>query len=223
MMINITLPSFLLPCLLALQLFSASNAKCPGFNLGGTSCSSGIIFSSSSITASCPDDGDVSITGTLTAKSSFDGDSEVTFVPCIKGTKICFDEYTQSGGNICNLISTSDGSDCGSAGQYVIEQEFDIPDEVKNRSWLMTFVTIRVLVGNEDACTQDATSSSSTSSAFIGVGIASLFAVAGLSVFTHFMRRRKRPLIVLEEDAISFVQMKEMPTIDEYYSASALA
>ena len=217
MMININLPSFLLPCLLALQLFSTSNAKCPGFSLGSTSCSSGKVFSSSSISASCSDDGDdVSITGTLTAKSSFDGDSEVTFVPCVRGTKICFEEYTQSGGNICNLISTSDGSsDCGSAGQYVIEQEFDIPDEVNNRSWWMTFVTIRVLVGNEDACTQDATSSSSStsSSAFIGVGIASLFAVGGLSIFTHFMRRRKRPLIVLEENALadnhatSFVQM----------------
>lgn len=166
------------------------------------------------------------ITGTVTAKSSFDSDSEVTFVPCVKATGICFDEYAQSGGNICNLISTSDGSDCGSAGQYSIDQEFDIPDEVANHSWLMRFVTIHVLIGNEEACTQDATSSSSSSAGFLTLGVASLFAVGGMSLF--FMRRRRKPLIVLEEDAvtdnhvISFVQMKDMPKSDDYYSASAM-
>lgn len=224
MMINIALSSYLLPFLLVLQLISASSStSCPGFRLGGTSCNSGI-FSSSSVSAACSNDGDVVITGTVTAKSSFDGDSEVTFVPCVKATGICFDEYAQSGGNICNLISTSDGSSCGSAGKYSIDQEFDIPDEVTNHSWLMRFVTIRVLIGNEEACTQDATSSSSSTAGFLTVGVASLFAVGGMSLF---MRRRRKPLIVLEEDAldnhvISFVQMKDMPKSDDFYSASAI-
>mmetsp|Transcript_27677 Transcript_27677/g.31043 ORF Transcript_27677/g.31043 Transcript_27677/m.31043 type:complete len:226 (+) Transcript_27677:98-775(+) len=224
MMVNIDLPSYLLSFLLAVQLISVSSSStsCPGFRLGGTSCSKGI-FSSSSVSASCSDDGDIMITGTVTAKSSFDSDSEVTFVPCVKATGICFHEYAQSGGNICNLISASDGSSCGSAGKYSIDQEFDIPDEVTNYSWLMSFVTIRVLIGNEEACTQDATSSSSSS---VVVGVASLFAVGGISLF--FMRRRRKPLIVLEEDAvndnhvISFVQMKDMPKSNDYYSPSAM-
>ena len=49
-----------------------------------------------------------------------------------------------------------------------------------------------------------------------------------MSIFTYFMRRRRRPLIVLEENAladnhaISFVQMKDMPENDGYYPVSAL-
>ena len=170
----------------------------------------------------------MAISGSVTAPSSFDGDAEVTFVPCIRSTGVCFDEYAQNGGSVCDLIYTTDGSECGSAGQYTIDQEFDIPEEATNHSWLMRFVTIRVLINNEEACTQNATSTSS--SAFMTMGVASLFAVGGLSLY--FMRRRRRPLIVLVEDdlagnhVISFVQMNDMsPSVSSIagYSVSAMA
>jgi len=204
--------SFLLRWLLALHLIAASTASCPGFRLGTTSCSSGI-FSKSSIHASCSDDGKVAITGTVTAPNSFDDDAQVTFVPCIRSTGVCFDDYAQSGGSVCDLISTTDGSsDCGSAGTYAIDQEFDVPDEVVDHSWAMRFVTIRVLLDDQEACTQNATSNSS-SSAFMATGMASLFAVGSLGLY--FVRRRKKPLLVLDgdeygDDENRFVQMNDL-------------
>ena len=188
-----TLSAFFLRWLLASTLVATSFASCPGFKLGSTSCSSGI-FSRSSISASCTSDGSVVIAGTVTTKSSFDEDASVTFVPCIRTTGVCFEDYEQNGGKICDLISTSDGSSCGSATTYTIDQQFDVPDEVNEHSWAMRFVTIKVLIDNEEACQQNATTSSS--SAFMATGMASLFAVGGLSLY--FVRRRRRPLLVLE-------------------------
>lgn len=195
---------FTFPCvfrwLLALHLLVTTpvvTASCPGFELGKTSCSSGI-FSSSSIQASCSEDGEVAITGTLTAPSDFDENAEVTFVPCIRSTWICFDEYTQNGGAVCDLISNSDGADCGSAGQYSIEEEFDVPEQAIDHSWTMRFMTIKVLIDHQEACTQNATSSSSSAS-FMATGMVSLFAFGGLGMY--FGRKRRRPLLVLEGDA----------------------
>lgn len=205
------LSTILLPCLLALYLVPTSTASCPGFKFGTTTCNSGI-FSRSTVSASCADDGKVVISGTVTAPSAFE-DAEVTFVPCIRSTGVCFDEYAQNGGNICKVISTTDGSECGSAGQYAIDQEFDIPEEVTEHNWLMRLVTIRVLINNEEACTQNATTNAS-SSAFMATGMASLFAVGGLSLY--FMRHRKRPLLVLDQNAYAdnhlgrFVQMNDL-------------
>lgn len=207
---------FLLQCLFALHLLHRSTASCPGFKLGSTSCNSGI-FSGSKISAYCSDsgsnyNGSVEISGTVTAPSAFE-DAEVTFVPCFRATGVCFDEYTLDGGHVCDLISTTDGSECGSAGTYTIQQKFDIPDEVTEHSWLMQFVTIKVLINNEEACTQNATSTSS--SAFMTMGMASLFAVGGLGLY--FMRRRKRPLMTLDANAAGydrhvgkFVQMNDL-------------
>lgn len=188
---------FFLRWLLASALVTSSLGSCPGFNLGTTSCSSGI-FSSSSISASCTDDGNVEIYGTIKASSTFDSDASVTFVPCIRATGVCFEDYEQNGGKICDLISTSDGSSCGSVATYEINQEFDIPDEVSEYSWAMSFVTVKVLIDDEEACQQNA--STSSSSAFMATGMASLFAVGGLSLY--FVRRRKRPLLVLEGDGL---------------------
>ena len=78
------------------------------------------------------------VSGTVTARSAFDGDSEVIFTPCIRLTGLCFQEYEQSGGRICDLMSatssssssSSSSSDCGSAGTYSIDQAFAVPDEV---------------------------------------------------------------------------------------------
>lgn len=200
-----------LQCLLALHLLPRSMASCPGFQLGSTSCNSGI-FSGSKISAYCSDDGSVEISGTVTAPSAFE-DAEVTFVPCFRATGVCFDEYTQNGGHVCDLISTTTGSECGSAGTYTIQQKFDIPDEVTEHSWLMRLVTIKVLINNEEACTQNATSTSS--SAFMTMGMASLFAVGGLGLY--FMRRQKRPLLTLDANAAGydrhvgrFVQMNDL-------------
>mmetsp|Transcript_9135 Transcript_9135/g.19154 ORF Transcript_9135/g.19154 Transcript_9135/m.19154 type:complete len:228 (-) Transcript_9135:369-1052(-) len=205
-------------------LIPASVASCPGFSLGTTSCSSGI-FSSSSISASCSDNGEVAISGTVTAPSSFE-DAKVTFVPCIRSTGVCFDEYAQDGGKVCDLISSTSGSECGSAGEYQIDQEFDIPDEVTNHSWAMAFVTIKVLINNEEACTQNATSDSS--SAFMATGMASLFAVGGLSLY--FMRRRKRPLLVLDETMYGerriagFVEMNDLsPSVSSIGNMGAIS
>lgn len=191
--------SFLLRSLLALHVYLMATptvaASCPGFRLGTTSCNSGI-FSRSSISASCADDGEVAVTGTVRAPYDFD-DAEVTFVPCIRSTGFCFEEYAQNGGKICDLISRSDGSDdCGTAGQYTISQEFSVPDEVSEHSWAMRLVTIKVLIDNEEACTQNATSTSS--SAFMATGMASLF---GVGIFgLYFVRQKRRPLLVLDAD-----------------------
>lgn len=196
--------SFLLRSLSALQMYllmatvftvTTVAASCPGFRLGTTSCNSGI-FSRSSIRASCADDGEVAVTGTVRAPYDFD-DAEVTFVPCIRSTGICFEDYAQSGGTVCDLIARTDGSDdCGTAGQYTISQEFSVPDEVSEHSWAMRLVTIKVLIDNEEACTQNATSTSS--SAFMATGMASLF---GVGIFgLYFVRQKRRPLLVLDAD-----------------------
>jgi uncharacterized protein (TIGR03382 family) len=214
---------FLFRWLLALHLLIASStASCPAFRLGSTSCSSGI-FSRSSISASCAGDGNVSVQGTVTAPYSFE-DADVTFVPCIRTTGFCFEEYTQQGGSICDLISTTDGSECGSAGKYTIHEEFDVPQEVTENSWAMRFVTIKVLIDDQEACTQNATTASS--SAFMATGMASLFAVGGLSLY--FVRRRRRPLLVLEGDGLGedhgFVTMNDLsPSVSSIGIRGALS
>mmetsp|Transcript_26034 Transcript_26034/g.61191 ORF Transcript_26034/g.61191 Transcript_26034/m.61191 type:complete len:229 (-) Transcript_26034:374-1060(-) len=212
-MMTMMLSNILFHCLLALYLIQTATASCPAFKLGTTTCNSGI-FSRSKISASCANDGKVAITGTVTAPSTFE-DAEVTFVACLRSTGLCLDEYAQNGGSICDFISTTDGSECGSAGTYVIDQEFDVPEMVTDHSWLMRLVTIRVLINDEEACTQNATTNAS-SSAFMATGMASLFAVGGLGLY--FMRRRKRPLLVLDEAAYRhtdqhvgrFVQMHDL-------------
>ena len=193
--------------LLACQLLMAtSHASCPGFRLGTTSCNSGI-FSKSSISASCASDGAIAVTGTVLAPNDFE-DAEVTFVPCIRTTGICFDEYAQNGGTICDLIETKDGSECGTAGKYVIDQEFFVPDDVIKHSWAMRFVTVKVLVDNEEACTQNATTAAS-SEAFMASGMACMVAVVGLG--SYFVKRR-RPVIALENGLgdHGFIHMSEL-------------
>jgi hypothetical protein len=153
----------------------------------------------------------VAVQGTVTAPSAFDN-AEVTFVPCIRSTGVCFDEYEMNGGKICDLISTTDGSDCGSAGTYYIEEEFDVPDAVIEHSWAMRFVTIKVLIDNQETCEQNATTTSSSAS-FMATGMASLFAVGGLSMY-FFRRRRRRLLVSDEHDGLGeghgFVYMNEI-------------
>lgn len=155
----------------------------------------------------------MAITGSFTAASSFNKKSKVTFVPCIRYTNFCFEEYEQKGGKICDLVSTTDGSNCGSATTYTIEQEFDVPEEVNDYSWAFSLATIKVLIDGEEACEQYAsTSSESSSSAYMVTEMASLFAVGGLGLY--FVRRRKKPLLVLEGDGLfdgdhGFVTMKD--------------
>ena len=181
---------------------SSSSSSCPGFRLGTTSCTG--IFSDSTLVASCPNDDDsdvVAVSGTFTATSAFDESARVTFVPCLKVLGFCFESYAQDGGSLCDLVTNDDGDDdCGSASTYSIDETFDVPKEAKDYSWAMGLVTIKVLVDHEEACSQDAYEdyNSSTTSAFMATGIsmASLFAVGGLGLY--FVRRRRKPLLVLE-------------------------
>jgi hypothetical protein len=162
----------------------------------------------------------VSVFGSVTAAEDFDADSKVTLLPCVRGSagQICFDKYAQDAGNICNLI-LSTGSACGTAGDYTIETEFELPEEVKNINWMWNMITVKVLVGDEEVCEQNA-----ATSAYFTVGFASLFAVGGMSLY--FMRRKKRPLIVLDDDAEGegqhrFVEMKD--TCSSRFTADAMA
>mmetsp|Transcript_2887 Transcript_2887/g.7935 ORF Transcript_2887/g.7935 Transcript_2887/m.7935 type:complete len:262 (+) Transcript_2887:121-906(+) len=186
---------------------SVVEASCPGFQMGKTSCSTGI-FSKSSLSATCPgagdddvekteeDSGKVAVTGTVTAPNDFDPDASVTFMPCIRSTGICFDSYAQDGGRVCDYLESRNGNDCGTNGRYDVYGEFDLPDDVvKDHSWSMRFVTIKVLIDHQEACTQNATTKAS-SEAFMASGMASLFAVGGLGLY--FVRRRRKPLLVLD-------------------------
>ena len=192
-----TLSAFFLRWLIASALIATSFGSCPNFSLGKTSCSSGI-FSASSLSADCTDDDNIAVTGTVTAKSTFDDDASVSFIPCFRYTGVCFEDYEQDGGKLCDLISATNGDSCGSATTYYINQEFDVPREVEDYSWAMSMATIKVMIDNEEVCEQYA--SSSSSSAFMATGMASLFAMGGLSLY--FVRRRKRPLLVLESDGL---------------------
>jgi hypothetical protein len=169
-------------------------AACPNFSLESTSCTSGIL-TSSSVSATCADDV-VSVTGDATVSSDFDGETKVTLVPCVRGTggMMCFDSYKQDAGSICDLIS-SESVACGAAGDYTISESFTIPEEANKISSMWSLFTIKVYIGDEEACQQEA--SSSSSSAYLMVGVAGLLGVGGVS---FFMRRKRRPLIVLEED-----------------------
>lgn len=174
---------------------AGSLAACPSFSLESTSCTSGIL-SSSSISATCSNE-TVSVTGDATVSAEFDGETKVTLIPCVRGTfgSMCFDSYKQDAGKICDLIS-SEEVDCGAAGDYTISESFVIPEEANQISSMWSFFTIKVYIGDEEACEQEA--SSSSSSAYLMVGVASLLGVGGVSLY--FMRRKRRPLIVLNED-----------------------
>lgn len=177
-------------------------ASCPRITTGSTSCNSGI-FKGSRVSASCSNN-DVSVSGTVKA-SSFDPDEKVTLVPCILTNWVCFKEYSQDVGKICNILENTDGNECGTAGSYSIDESFSIPDKVQKSGAIMGAVVIKVMVGDEQACTQRATISSSN----MTYGVTSLGIVAVVGVYLK--RKRRRPLIILEEAKDGFVEMGDMP------------
>ncbi|KAG7351375.1 hypothetical protein IV203_010735 [Nitzschia inconspicua] len=168
---------------------------CPGFSVGQTTCSSGVL-SKSNLSAQCSDEENtIYVSGTVTAASDFDGNAKVTLLPCVWGTagKVCFDQYKQDAGELCNLISNADGNECGSAGSYVVDETFTIPEQAQSIRSIWNMFTVKVLIDDEESCQQEADSSTA---AFLMVGIGSLFLVSGL----FFMRRRKQPLLVLNDE-----------------------
>jgi LPXTG-motif cell wall-anchored protein len=187
--------------LLICSLLVGTVAACPGFSVGQTTCSSGVL-TKSNLNAQCSDEeGTVYVSGTATAGSDFNANAKVSLLPCVWGTagKICFDQYKQDAGEICNLIVNADGNDCGTAGSYTIDQTFEIPDEAQAFSSVWNVFTIKVLIDDEESCQQEADSSNA---AFLMLGIGSIFVVSGL----YFMKRRKKPLLVLDdvEEEVNF-------------------
>jgi LPXTG-motif cell wall-anchored protein len=201
------------------SLFPAvSLASCPGFSLGSTKCTSSSILSSSTFSASCSDDNSISVSGTADIGSDFDADAKVTLVPCVRGTGglACFDKYKQEVGTICDMIS-SETVACGvAADDYTLSKSFDIPEEANKVSYLWSMITIKVFIGDEESCEQE---TGSSSSGYLMVGVAGMFAVGGVSLY--FMRRRRRPLIVLDEDGEGTSQHRFIEM--EMNSASAMA
>ena len=193
--------SSVLQLLLLCSLLAGTVASCPGFSIGQTTCSSGVL-TRSNLSAQCSDEENtVYVSGTATAGSDFDGSAKVTLLPCVWGTagRICFDQAQQDVGEICNLISNADGNDCGTAGSYTVDQTFEIPEEAQAFSSVWSMFTIKVLIDDEESCQQEVDSSNA---AFLMVGVGSVFVVSGL----YFMRRRKKPLLVLDEseDEVNF-------------------
>jgi LPXTG-motif cell wall-anchored protein len=177
-------------------LFScATVAACPGISVGQTSCSTGVL-TGSSLSTQCSDENTIYVSGTVTAGTDFNGDATVTLLPCVWGTggKVCFDQYKQNAGAICNLISNADGNACGTAGSYSVDQTFEIPEESQSLSSIWNMFTIKILIDDEEACQTQA--DSTNASAYLLVGVGSLLTVSGL----YFMRRRKRPLVVLDDE-----------------------
>jgi hypothetical protein len=172
-------------------------AACPGISVGQTSCSSGVL-TGSNLSTQCSEENTIYVSGTVTAGSDFDADAQVTLLPCVWGTsgKVCFDQYKQTAGEICNLISNTDGNSCGTAGSYSVDQTFDIPEEAQSISSIWNMFTIKILIDDDETCQQEADSSNASSAAYLMVGVGSLLTVSGL----YFMRRRKRPLVVLDDE-----------------------
>lgn len=187
--------SVFLHLFLLLSVFGCVDAACPGISVGQTTCSSGVL-TGSNLSAQCSsEDNEIVVTGSVTAGSDFDSDAKVTLLPCVWGSagKICFDQYKQDAGEICNLISNADGNDCGTAGSYTVNETFEIPEQAQSISSIWSMFSIKVLIDDEESCQQEADSSNA---AFLMVGVGSLFLVSGM----YFMRRRKNPLLVLNED-----------------------
>jgi LPXTG-motif cell wall-anchored protein len=183
-----------------LSMMATAAVACPGFSVGQTSCSSGVL-TKSSLSATCSSDNTIYVTGTVTAGSDFDGGSKVTLLPCVRGTggNVCFDKYQQDAGSICELISAADGSgDCGSAGTYNVDLGFEIPEEARKLSSMFSMFEIKVLIDEEEACQQQA--DSTNNAAFLMVGVGSIVGASAL----YFIRRRKKPLLVLDDEEVNF-------------------
>lgn len=187
---------------LGLLLTAASASRSVRFSLGSLSCSGGS-FQNSGLSVVCNDDcsgGDnVSVSGTISATQAFN-DDPVTLMACIMG--YCPDQWSLEEGSICDWVTSTDGSDCGTQGTYTVSHEIDIPEEANDFSaYFTSLITIKAIIGDEDACEQSATAASLT------YGVASLFCVSGLSLF--YVRRRRKPLLVLEESNDNFVEMTD--------------
>ena len=131
--------------------------------------------------------------------STFDGTEKVTLLPCIKYSmgKACFDKYKQDVGDICEFISSSDGSCDGTAGTYNVDAGFEIPSEAQALSNVYSMFEIKVLVDDEETCQHEA---DSANAAFSIVGVGSIVGASAL----FFIRRRRKPLLVLEEEEVNF-------------------
>ncbi|KAL3906160.1 MAG: hypothetical protein SGILL_009383 [Bacillariaceae sp.] len=184
---------------LLLALLATAATACPGFTVGQTSCSSGVL-SSSSLSAQCSGDEDdastIYVSGSVTASSDFDGDASVTLLPCARFTagNVCFDNYKQDAGDVCSLLTTPDGGSCGSAGTYSVDLAFDVPEQAQQyvNSFTSSLFTIKVLIDDDETCQASA---DATTQGFIMVGVGSVIGASAL----FFMRRRKKPLLVLED------------------------
>lgn len=182
-------------------------AICPSISITNTECTDGT-FKASSLSTSCSD-GAVAVSGSVKATSAFDTGDKIEYVPCVFWGAVCYPEYTQSGGSICDVLVDENGDCTGATGTYYIVDGFSAPipseaEEYIGSSRMSFGVTIKVLVGADEECTTSATVDNTS---FIGLGMASLFAAAGTTLY--FMKRRRRPLLVLEDGDQAFVEMKD--------------
>lgn len=212
----LVLPSFAFLCRLVFLGCILTFASATNFKVKDVTCTGGI-FSKSSLTTTCSDDCDggdtLTITGTVMAKSDFNNES-VIVVPCIVGFH-CFDEYRQEVGSICDWISDEN---CGSAGTHNVYKQVKIPKEASNYhydKWNF-LVTVKVLIGGDDSCSQSASAyGSPTSSTSNHYGTTITGASAVMIVFAGGLFWKKRRTISADsrrEDR-NFVQLKDFPEI----------
>ena len=105
---------------------------------------------------------------------------------------MCYPEYAHDLGEFCSLVSSS-GS-CGDAGTYTVSVTQDIPAEAEGYSSYFSMVTIKLFLNYDAACA----SGSGGNSAYFMMGVAAVPAVGLMGLFMYG-RRRRRPLIVLDE------------------------
>lgn len=185
-----------------LSCFSQVDASCPSIITTSNSCSSSVFSGSSSIVTSCSEDGSsITVSGTVTAASDFDAAAEITALPCVSGM-YCHEKYAQNLGMMCDLVTNDAGEACGTAGTYTVnEVTYPIPDTKSVKS-MMGMATIRLLLSYDAEC-----SGAKTSFPWLyGMSVVPLVGVA----WYLRQRQRRRPLLVLEDGASNFVEMKDV-------------
>ena len=113
---------------------------------------------------------------------------------------VCYPEYAQDLGEFCNLASGS--STCGDAGTYTVSVSQDIPAQAEGYSSYFSMATVKLLMNYDAECARG-----SGNSGYFMMGVAAVPAVGIAALFMY--RRRRRPLIVLNEDETdhNFVEM----------------
>ena len=103
------------------------------------------------------------ITGNLTAFTTFDSTAYVILQPCIKthvkDYEYCPKKYAYSAGGVCEEWLTPSYNECGQPDEYMVDYSVQIPNKLpKSLSWLSSMshvVTVKVQMLQEDECTVD--------------------------------------------------------------------